>query len=808
MDESVQALRCEPASAGTHALMAARVATTAAQLILQWPRTLLVMLLALLGVFAAQLAHITVDVSARTLVAADAPELRAWRETIRVFHLPESVMVTVEAPGGLQHPPNRALIEQLQREIAALPGVAAVSSLLDAPLVQQVRGSLLQLEKNRRTLRSPDVDFVAASTELANSPLFRNVLLSADGRTSALLVELRTPAAHGAADTDAKHAARAADDGPLDAKHAAHAQTVTALRTVLEAHAAGAQLGLVGAAVLAEEIAHAVRNDMLRLPLLVLLVMVALIAAGTRRPPVLEFTCGAYAVIAATGLWQLSHGVFGVTPAAALPLVVVIAVSLAFTLRVSYKLHVSLTTADDPHAVLAATVEHALSASLPATGVLLLLGITLSLSPLLPVHELGGMLLCGLACAWLAAFGMGPCLLAVARRRPQALAPVPLGVPARWLSVALACALAVAAIGGLPRFIQESGIANYLPATSTTRDALALTEQRFGGALSFDVVLNLPATAIAAAPPPLVADDPYRAGAGDRPGDDTWFTSERVKRIETIHHWLEQQPSVGRVLSLASLLAVGQQLNDGVALSPFELNVMYKRLPRAVRASLIDPFVQLQRNQARIHVRMHDVPAGVTRATLLARLETGLQQHFGLTTEDYRLSGSYVVYAHMADLLPPTLVVLGALAALASLALVIVSGRTPRAASRMLTPALIAALGVMGVAGWHSLRLDVLTVCASGVAFALFVQIRTAGRRLIEAPAPAALQDGSAPPPVRDPYGSTVIGLGTVSVGAGLATMGTAAFAPTAHFGVLCGATVTLALLASQRVSGLRRRFD
>ena len=777
--------------------------TSAAQLILLWPRTLLLLLLALLGVFAAQLPHITVDVSARTLLAADAPELRAWRETVGVFHLPELVMVTVEAPSGLHHPSTRALLEQLQREVAALPGVAAVSSVLDAPLVQQVRGPLMQIEKNRRTLRSPDIDFAAASTELANSPVFREVLLSADARTSALLVELRTPTAHGAADTDAKPR-RAIEDDQLSAIEAAHAQTVSALRTLLAAHGASAQLGLVGAAVLAEEVADGVRKDMLRLPLLVLLVMMAVIAAGTRRPPILEFACGAYAVVAAAGLWQLGHGVFGVTPAAALPLVVVIAVSLAFTLRVSYKLHVSLTSADDAHGALVATVEHALSASLPATGVLLLLGITLSLSPLLPIHELGGMLLCGLGCAWLAAFGIGPGLLAVAQRHPQALAAVPIGVPARWLSVALACALAVAAIGGLPRFIQEGSIANYLSTTSATRAALALSEQRFGGALSVDVALKLPATAIATAPPTLVADDPYRAGAGD----DTWFTSERVKRIEAIHYWLEQQPGVGRVLSLASLLAVGQQLNDGVALSPFELNVMYKRLPRGVRAALIDPFVQLSRNQARIHVRMRDVPTGLTRARLLANLEAGLHQRFGLTDKDYRLSGSYVVYAHMADLLPPTLVLVGALAALASLVLVIMSGRTPRAASRMLTPTLIAALGVMGVAGWHSARLDVLTVCASAVAFALFVQIRTAARRLIAAPTPAALQDGSAPPPVRDPYGSTVIALGTVSVGAGLAVMGTAAFAPTAHFGVLCGATVTLALLASQRVSGLRRRFD
>ncbi len=778
--------------------MSTRLTATSGQLVLRWPRTLLVVLLALLALLSARLPTLEVDVSARTLLADDHPALRAWRDTVRTFQLPDQVMVTVASPGGLLNPASRALLEQLQKQLAAVPGVLAVNSVLDVPLVQQVHGPLSQLETNRRTLRSPGVDYVAARHELMNSPLFREVLLSADGRSCALLVTLRASAARG-------------QDQPVQGQltgAAAQGETLAAMRAVLAPYAAHAEVGLVGAAVIADDVARVVSADLHRLPLLVLAVMLILIAAGTRRPPILEFACGGFALVTTAGLWQAMHEVIGIVPAAALPLVVVIAVSLSFTLRVSYKLHVSLIRSDDPHTALAATVEHAMAASLPATGVLLLLAITLSLSPLYPVHQLGGLLLTGLVCAWLAAFGLGPCLLAVARRRPQALSPVPIVVPARWLSVALASALAVAAVGGLPRFIEEAGLENYLPSTSSTRDALANAERRFGGALSFDLVLTLPPTAIAIAAPDIAADSAYREAGADAPSDDTWFNSERIKRIEAVHRWLETQTGVGRVLSLASLLEVGQQLNDGVALSPFELNVLYKRLPRAVRSALIDPFVQPLHDQARIHVGMSELPQGMTRAALLARLEEGLQKHFKLTAKDYQVSGSYVVFAQMVDLLPPTLVVVGALGALASLALVILSGRTPRAASRLLTPTLIAALGVMGVAGWHSLRLDFLTVCASGVAFALFVQIRTAGRRLIEAPAPEALQDGTAPPSVRDPYGSTVIGLGTVSVGAGLATLGTAAFAPTAHFGVLCGATVVLALLASQRVSGLRRRFD
>ncbi|MCC6709610.1 MAG: MMPL family transporter [Gammaproteobacteria bacterium] len=770
--------------------MSQQLTASLARAVLRWPRALLALLLLAGAVLVARLPQLDIDVSSRTLLGIDHPALKAWRETAEVFHLPEQVMVTVAAPGGLRNAANRALLDKLQKDLAAVPDVAAVTSVLDAPLVKQVRGPLAQLESNRRTLRSADVDLERARQELITSPLFRDVLISADGRNFALLVTLRP-----APDTTGASAptARGAD--------------IAALRAVLKPYAAQADIGLIGAAVLADEVAGAVRADVMRLPLAVLVVMLLLIAAATRRPPVLEFACGGFALLTTAGLWQTGAGVLGAVPAAALPIVVVIAVLLSFTLRVSYKLHVSQTASDDPHTALAATVEHALTASLPASGVLLLMAATLCLSPLYPAHQLGALLLCGLGCAWLAAFGLGPCLLAVAKRRPQALAPLPVVVPARWLSVGLAAALAVAAVGGMPRFIHEADVASYLPQRSASRQALHTLEHLYGGALSFDLVLNLPPTAVATPAPAIVASA-YRDADADPRGDDAWFTSERVKRVEAVHRWLAAQPGVGRVLSLASLLEVGQQLNDDTPLSPFEMNLMYKRLPRAVRSTLIDPFVQPRHDQARLHVRMQAPPPGLTRAAQLSRLEQDLESRFKLGRDDYRLSGAYVVYAHMADLLPPTLVVVGTLAALARLALVILSGRTPRAASRLLMPTLIAALGVMGVAGWHHFHLDMLTVAASGVAFALFVQIRTAGRRLIDTPAPQSIKDGTAPPPIRDPYGSTVSTVGIVSVGAGLATLGTADFAPAARFGLLCGAMVALALLASQRVSGLRRHTD
>ena len=97
----------------------------AAQLVLRWPRSLLLVLLALLAGLSLRLPQLEVDVSARTLLPADYPALRAWRDTVRDFHLPEQLMVTVASPGDLLNATTRALLEQSQTELAAVPGVVA-----------------------------------------------------------------------------------------------------------------------------------------------------------------------------------------------------------------------------------------------------------------------------------------------------------------------------------------------------------------------------------------------------------------------------------------------------------------------------------------------------------------------------------------------------------------------------------------------------------------------------------------------------------------------------------------------------------
>ena len=82
------------------------------------------------------------------------------------------------------------LLAELQERLGAIEGVTSVFSVLDAPLLKSPAVPLDELAEGFRTLQSPDTDRALAVEELSGSPFFRELLISADGRTAALRVEL------------------------------------------------------------------------------------------------------------------------------------------------------------------------------------------------------------------------------------------------------------------------------------------------------------------------------------------------------------------------------------------------------------------------------------------------------------------------------------------------------------------------------------------------------------------------------------------------------------------------------------------
>ena len=63
--------------------------------------------------------------------------------------------------------------------------------MIDVPLLKSTDESLMERLKNYKTLSYPEIDRKRAFDEIINSPIYRNYVISEDGKTSGIVVYLK-----------------------------------------------------------------------------------------------------------------------------------------------------------------------------------------------------------------------------------------------------------------------------------------------------------------------------------------------------------------------------------------------------------------------------------------------------------------------------------------------------------------------------------------------------------------------------------------------------------------------------------------
>ena len=121
----------------------------------------------------------------------DDEDLKLFRETSERYTTKEFLFVTFTSDDSLFSEPVLKKIAQLRDEIKRIKLVDSVISLIDVPLVRQFEGSLSDVADNVRTIEGGDVNLEKAKQELLTSPIYKELVISKDGNTTALLVNLK-----------------------------------------------------------------------------------------------------------------------------------------------------------------------------------------------------------------------------------------------------------------------------------------------------------------------------------------------------------------------------------------------------------------------------------------------------------------------------------------------------------------------------------------------------------------------------------------------------------------------------------------
>ena len=82
-------------------------------------------------------------------------------------------------------------LQFFKSKIEKLTWVDSVISIIDVPLLKSTNEPLMERIKNYKTLSYPEVDKKRGVNEILNSPIYRDYVISKDGKTSGIVVYLK-----------------------------------------------------------------------------------------------------------------------------------------------------------------------------------------------------------------------------------------------------------------------------------------------------------------------------------------------------------------------------------------------------------------------------------------------------------------------------------------------------------------------------------------------------------------------------------------------------------------------------------------
>jgi predicted RND superfamily exporter protein len=355
---------------------------------------------------------------------------------------------------------------------------------------------------------------------------------------------------------------------------------------------------------------------------------------------------------------------------------------------------------------------------------------SLVVSNIKPVIDFGWMMTLGLGVTVVTSFLLFPALLMLLDRRAEdmnekeevpftaALARLTERHGGKVLLVSLV--LGILSVAGIARLKVENSFVNYFSDSTEIHQGLKLIDDRLGGTTPLDIVLRFES----GPGPGDVLDGEageFEAMFGETDKADYWFTPDKVDLIKSVHDYLDSLPEVGKVLSLASTVRLAESLTRGQEFNTFELAVLYKRMPAELKASMIEPYVSLDRDEARVTLRVLDSLPELRRGELLARIRTDLHQRLGAAVDSFEINGLLVLYNNMLQSLFRSQILSLALVMLGIFAMLALLFRSWSLAVIGIIPNILASLVILGLMGWAGVPLDMMTITIASITIGIAV---------------------------------------------------------------------------------------
>ena len=729
-----------------------------------FPKLIILLLLLVFGVFLNWVDDFQLDASSDTLLLEGDEDLRYYKNIKARYGDDEFLVVTFQPYADLFDPITINSLADLRNELERLDSIDSVVSILDVPLIKSPPMSLSELEEKTPSYLSPETDKKLAQDELLNSTLYKNLIISNDGRTTALLLnlvineslnllvnqrdELREKRLTQTLKNNEKlELERLSDEiKSLRASYRTeNALMIKNIRDVLNRYQDNGKIFLGGVPMITVDMIDFIQNDIevFGTSLLLFLFISLLLIFKNPRWMFISMACCVLGLVVMTGFLGIVGWPVTVVSANFVALLLIFSLSISVHLTVRYielnELHpnqsqvwlVQQTLIDKWEPCLYTTITTMVGfASLLVAG-------------LKPVIDFGWMLLISMGAIFIMVFLLFPSILVQLKKLnskkkkdltlsiTNSLSNLVLTKPKSTFSTFLI--MAILSGIGISSLTAENQFIKAFKENTEIYQGLSVIDRELGGTTPLDIIIEADPSYFEEKLNSIEEDDffddeffeedfseeetmEYDIGA-----DSYWYNSFRLKTIDSVHEYLESLDEAGKVVSISTTMDVLKSLNDDQEIDTFFLSLLYKKVPQDVKEALFDPYISEDGNQLRISFRVFESYPNLKRNELIKKIKKDLVEVIGLKESQVKLTGMLVLYNNVLESLIRSQILTIGVVFLAILTMFLFLFRSLKFAFVAIIPSILASASVLGLMGWLSIPLDIMTITIAAICIGIGV---------------------------------------------------------------------------------------
>ena len=669
------------------------------------------------------------DASSETLLIEDDPDLKYLQEINEKFGAKEFLVLTLTPKEQITSENTINNILSLKYKIQSLDWVHNTITILDIPLLDSSNEPLMDRIKNFRTLKDENIDKERGFQEILNSPVFKNFVISEDSKTTGIIVNIKQKEKPQLGAFKNKQEIEKYKDFLKKERH----QNIIEIREIIKSFEDIGKIHLGGIPMIADDMMTFIKSDIIVFGIGVFLFIVLTLWYVFRSLIWVVIPIGScfFSVLIMMGFLGIMNWKVTVISSnfIALMLILTMAMNIHMSTRflqlrkkfpVSSLLEIITLTSKKMVWPIIYTVLTTMCAFM-----------SLIFSGIKPIIDFGLMMSFGLLTSFVVTFTLLPTLLNLFDYQKIEIEEKSFSSFTQMLSkfslnnvklISLISVLLIfLSIFGISKLKVENSFINYFSKDTEIYKGMKLIDEKLGGTTPLNVILKFDNEKDDVINEEKDEFEDWDEESGETDQSKYWFTKDKIDRIKNVHVYLESLEYVGKVLSFYSIIEIASKLNNDKELGTLEMGVLYSKLPETIKKEIVDPYISVKDNEARINLRIEDSSENLRRNQLINKINTELISKVGLNERDFKLGGVLILFNNLLQSLFKSQILTLGLVMIGIFIMFLVLFRDVKISLIGVIPNFIAAFAILGLIGLLNIPLDMMTITIAAITIGIAV---------------------------------------------------------------------------------------